>query len=76
MAQESTAFKDAPDVIIMALKMLTAAGQEGVALVGDEFGSFREFNEMLSVGYFEKSHMGVSSPLVFGAGFLLTIAVS
>jgi hypothetical protein len=39
--------------------MLTSAGREAVGQVGDEFGSFNEFNEMLSVGYFEKSYMGV-----------------
>jgi hypothetical protein len=41
---------------------LTRAGQNSVALGGEAFGSFIEFNEMLSVGYFENSKMGVSFP--------------
>lgn len=63
MAQESRPFKDAPPVIISAITQLSSAGKKSVALGGEAFGSFNEFNEMLSVGYFEGSHMGVSFPL-------------
>ncbi|PMD13007.1 hypothetical protein NA56DRAFT_446468 [Hyaloscypha hepaticicola] len=58
VAQESRPFKDAPSVIISAITQLSSAGKKSVALGGEAFGSFNEFNEMLSVGYFEGSHMG------------------
>ncbi|KAE9365208.1 hypothetical protein N431DRAFT_420140 [Stipitochalara longipes BDJ] len=61
VAQESTAFGDAPPVILKVLKRLTWAGKEAVmgghdTVEGDE--EFQSFNELLSVGYFENSHMG------------------
>jgi hypothetical protein len=41
---------------------LTWAAKEAVAAGGDEQGEFIEFNELLSIGYFENSYMGVSFP--------------
>jgi hypothetical protein len=63
VAQNSTGFEHAKPAIINALKRLTWAGREAVAAVtdSDEGKDFKPFNEMLSVGYFENSHMGVSS---------------
>ena len=43
--------------ILKAVKRLTWAGQNAV---GDHSQPFVDFNEMLSVGYFEDMHMGVS----------------
>jgi hypothetical protein len=64
---------EAPDVIIKALKRLTWAGKETVV---DKKESFQEFNEMLTVGYFEKSHMSVSLPLLLSKECSLTTTVS
>ena len=73
MAQDSTPFVNAPDIIIKALKRLTWAGKE---TLDGKLEDFRDFNEMLSVGYFEKSHMSVILPLIRNKGCSLTIIVS
>jgi hypothetical protein len=44
-------------VIIKALKRLTWAGEQ---TVGGTVESFLPFNELLSIGYFEDSAIGVS----------------
>jgi hypothetical protein len=72
VAQDSTPFVQAPDVIIRALKRLTWAGKE---TLDDKHEEFWEFNEMLSVGYFEKSHMSVSIELICSKGGPLTTTV-
>jgi hypothetical protein len=53
----SKAFKLAPMAILKVLKRLTWAGEYSV---DGEFESFEGFNELLSIGYFEKSHISVS----------------
>jgi hypothetical protein len=58
---ESKAFKDAPKVIVKALKRLTWAGHQVVTETLEE--SFMDFNELLSIGYFEETKIGVSSAL-------------
>ena len=59
---DSKSFGGAPQPILDALQRLTWAGKR---TVGD--GTFREFNELLAVGYFEEGKMDVSStePLTF-----------
>ena len=52
--------------MIKALKRLTWAGKQAVSTGFDKDDKdleFQPFNEMLSVGYFEKGYMGVSVPL-------------
>ncbi|ESZ95165.1 hypothetical protein SBOR_4465 [Sclerotinia borealis F-4128] len=51
VAQAAHSFKDADPVILKALGRLTWAGQESV---GAEFEEFHEFNEILTLSYFEK----------------------
>lgn len=51
--QESKAFKDAPSVIMNGLNRMTWAGRKAVA---DD--SFKDFNELLALGYFEKQKIG------------------
>lgn len=51
------AFRDAPTVIIKALKRLTWAGER---TVDGNLEEFVPFNELLSIGYFEDAHIGVS----------------
>lgn len=53
--QESKAFKDAPSVIMNGLNRMTWAGRKAVA---DD--SFKDFNELLALGYFEKQKIGVN----------------
>lgn len=54
--QDSKAFKDAPDVIMNGLNRMTWAGRHTVT-----DGSFKDFNELLALGYFEKQKIGVRS---------------
>jgi hypothetical protein len=56
--QLSKSFEEAPAVILKAIKRLTWAGEH--ALTG-EFESFKQFNECLSIGYFENTKIGVST---------------
>ena len=50
----SKSFSEAPACIMNGLNMLTWAGRKTVT-----DGSFKDFNELLALGYFEKSHIGV-----------------
>lgn len=52
--QDSKAFKDAPGVIMNGLNRMTWAGRTTVT-----DGSFKDFNELLALGYFEKQKIGV-----------------
>ncbi len=52
VATESKSFGEAPDVILAALARLDWAGRKSTA-------DFKSFNELLAVGYFEGSKMGV-----------------
>lgn len=52
--QDSKAFKDAPGVIMNGLNRMTWAGRKAVTN-----GSFKDFNELLALGYFEKQRIGV-----------------
>ena len=68
----SKAFEEAPDVILKALTRMTWAGQ-AVANSFDQFlgdrtrssccptSKFKDFNELLLLGYMEKDHISVSS---------------
>ena len=58
--QVSKGFDEAPTVILKAIKRLTWAGQHAVT---GEFESFQPFNECLSIGYFENTKIGASTPL-------------
>jgi hypothetical protein len=55
VAQNSTAFSEAPNVIIKALKRLTCAGQQVLNDLGEPFEGF---NELLSLGYFQNDSIG------------------
>jgi len=65
---DSKAFNTAPDVILAALGRLTWAARETVK--GDEF---RAPNELLTLGYFEKMSIGVSSEFPLQCIYLLTL---
>jgi hypothetical protein len=52
----SKGFDEAPEVIIKALKRLTWAGQQTVT---EKLEPFQPFNELLSLGYFEDTSIGV-----------------
>ena len=52
--QDSKPFRDAPDVIMKGLNRMTWAGRRTVT-----DGSFKDFNELLALGYFEKQKIGV-----------------
>lgn len=54
VAQDSKPFKDAPKVVLNALSRMTWAGHK---VVTD--GSFKDFNELLVLGYFEKQKISV-----------------
>lgn len=58
----SKGFDEAPAAIIKALKRLTWAGQQAVT---DNFDPFQPFNELLSIGYFEGTAIGVRPPPCF-----------
>lgn len=47
-------------MILKALKRLTWAGEYALTTNKE---LFKPFNELLTVGYFEHSHIGVSHPL-------------
>lgn len=51
--KESTSFSDAPGVFTEAIRRMTWAAKH---VVGD---GLQEFNELLAVGYFQGSKMGV-----------------
>jgi hypothetical protein len=53
----SKGFDEAPAVILKALKRLTWAGEQAVT---ENFEPFHQFNELLSIGYFEDTAIGVS----------------
>jgi hypothetical protein len=53
----SKGFDEAPPVIIKALKRLTWAGKQTLA---ETLEPFHPFNELLSIGYFEETSIGVS----------------
>ena len=53
--QDSKAFQDAPGVIMNGLNRMTWAGRKAVT-----DGSFKDFNELLALGYFEKQKIGVN----------------
>ncbi len=55
VAQDSTPFKDAPEVLIKALKKMSWAGQQTFQHIGE---SFKPFNELLSIGYMEGNSIG------------------
>ncbi|KAH8660819.1 hypothetical protein BGZ60DRAFT_492180 [Tricladium varicosporioides] len=55
VSHESTPFRETPPILLKALKRLTWAGKNAIPLVGQD--PFVEFNELLSVGYFEKGEM-------------------
>jgi hypothetical protein len=56
VATDSISFADAPPSIITALLRLTWAGKHAV-----KNEDFKDFNELLSVAYFDKGKMGVSA---------------
>ncbi|TAQ86624.1 hypothetical protein B7494_g5055 [Chlorociboria aeruginascens] len=49
------AFSEAPPVILKALKRLTWAGEQAVT---SKLEPFHAFNELLTIGYFEETHIG------------------
>lgn len=51
----SRGFDEAPPVIIKAVKRLTWAGNQAVS---ENLEPFKDFNELLSIGYFEESSIG------------------
>jgi hypothetical protein len=53
----SKGFDEAPPVIIKSLKRLTWAGEQTLA---ETVELFHPFNELLSIGYFEETSIGVS----------------
>jgi hypothetical protein len=53
----SKGFDEAPPVIIKALKRLTWAGKQTLA---ETMEPYHPFNELLSIGYFEETSIGVS----------------
>ena len=68
---DSKAFCDAPSVITDVVNRLLWAGKR---VVND--GTFKDFNELLTIGYFEKQDIGVSNitdPLAIPSS-LLTIS--
>ena len=52
--QETTSLSEAPPCVLNALHRLTWAGEQTV-----NDGSFQKFNEVLTLGYFEKQAIGV-----------------
>lgn len=56
VAQASTPFSQAPPVLIKALKQMTWAGK--VAVADGHKEPFHDFNELLSIGYFEGNSIG------------------
>lgn len=57
---KSKAFSEAPPIILNVLNRLTWAGKR---IVND--GTYKEFNELLCLGYFEKQKIGVGFPPLF-----------
>lgn len=55
VATDTKAFSDAPPAVMTALESLEWAAARAV-----EDNSFEIFNELLAVGYFQDSKMGVS----------------
>lgn len=55
MPTDSAGFKNAPKAILDTIRRLTWAGKHAVPA-----GEFKEFNELLAIGYFEGMSMGVS----------------
>lgn len=53
--QETTSLAEAPRLILNALHRLTWAGEQTV-----KDGSFKKFNEVLTLGYLEKQSIGVT----------------
>ena len=66
MAIDSRPFSEAPPAIIDALNRVTWAGRDAV-----KDGSFKAFNELLSLGYMEKQAIGVSPSTVYTYSSLL-----
>lgn len=60
VAVDSKSFREAPREVLRALHRLTWAGEQCVT-----DGSFRKFNELLTVGYFQEQKMGVSRYRLF-----------
>lgn len=52
---DSKGFSEAPSTILRALHRLTWAGEQTVT-----DGTFKKFNELLTIGYFEDQKMSVS----------------
>ena len=52
----SKGFRDAPSIIPKIVNRLLWAGKKVV-----NNGTFKNFNELLAIGYFEKQDIGVSS---------------
>lgn len=57
MSVLSKGFDEAPPAILKALKRLTWAGEHAVS---NQLATFVPFNELLSIGYFEDTEIGVS----------------
>jgi hypothetical protein len=55
--QISKTFADAPEIILKALKRMTWAGQQ---TLGAQNAPFRDFNEVLALGYIEHCDISVS----------------
>ncbi len=55
---DSKSFSEAPPVILNALNRLTWAGQQSNGV-----GQFQNYNELLTLGYFEEQKIGVSDGL-------------
>ena len=56
VAVESKSFSEAPQPILGALHRLSWAGEQSIT-----DGSFQKFNELLTIGYFERQHISVLS---------------
>ena len=63
---DSRPFSEAPPAIIDALNRVTWAGRDAV-----KDGSFKAFNELLSLGYMEKQAIGVSPSNAYSYFMLL-----
>ena len=67
VSQVSKGFDEAPHVILKAVTRLTWAGKQAA---DSRLERFHSFNELLSIGYFEGTRIGVSAALRFAVLFI------
>jgi hypothetical protein len=76
VAQASRGFDEAPVVILKALKRLTWAGQLATASATEISEEYHDPNELLTIGYFEDSTIGVCASWRLVECLILTLVVS